>query len=108
MFAGTPEWCEALWKPSVTPLFGYTRLLTSREIMNVATRVRSARHASASRSNISIACSSKSAGMPFGFSGTSIVASAESAASDEPPLDLANVGEVAIQTFAVGARQIAS
>ena len=107
MFAGIPEWCDALWKPSLTPLRGYRRLLSSRETMNVAMRVRSAAHASASKSNISIACSSKSAGMPFGLSGTSIVGERRVRGEREPPLELAHVRQVAIHALAVGARQVA-
>ena len=51
------------------PLAGYTALLTSFAIMSVPTRVRSAAQASASKSNISFACCSKSSGTPAGLRG---------------------------------------
>ena len=65
------EWCDALWNPSRTPLFGYTVPLVSREYSNVEMRVISAWKASTCRSNISLRCSSKSSGMPTGASGSS-------------------------------------
>ena len=42
--------------------------LSSRSVMNVATRVRSAWYATASRSHISVTCSSNDSGMPTGSS----------------------------------------
>ena len=43
MFLRSFEWCEALWKPSRTPLPGYTPLLFSRASISVEIRVISVR-----------------------------------------------------------------
>jgi hypothetical protein len=50
----------------LTPICGYVRVLTSRAIWNVITRVMSACSASTWRSNISLQWSSQSAGTPVG------------------------------------------
>src|SRR4026207_708045 len=49
----------------------YVRMLASRSIENVMTRVRSACSASAIKSNISAKCASRSFGTPIGASGMS-------------------------------------
>ena len=53
------------------PRFVYVRMLASRSIENVMTRVMSAWNASAIRSNISLKCSVMSFGVPTGASGIS-------------------------------------
>ena len=50
------------------PMFGYTRWLASRLIMNVNTSVMLVSYASASRSNCRATCSSNVSGTPMGAS----------------------------------------
>ena len=57
------------------PRLVYVRMLASRSIENVMTRVMSAWNASAIRSNISLKCSVMSFGVPTGASGISSEAS---------------------------------
>ena len=58
MRSSRSPWCEAMWKPVVTPVSGYTRFETSRLNLNANTRVTSDANATACMSNISLTCSS--------------------------------------------------
>ena len=90
------------------PLAGYTVLLTSFAIISVPTRVRSAAQASASKSNISFACCSKSSGTPAGLAGTARSSPTFLPRELDAALDLAHVLEMALEPGAVVAGQRAA
>ena len=87
------------------PRFVYVRMLASRSIENVMTRVMSAWNASAIRSNISLKCSVMSFGVPTGASGMS---SRDVSCCDghlHAPLDLADRVQVIAHDDAVAERR---
>ena len=90
-----------MWNESRTPLFGYTALLSSLATMKVLMRVISVCQASASRSYISLMCSSTSSGTPLGLRGKRHVAVHALGGLVDAALDLAHVGHEAVQALAI-------
>ena len=92
-------WCDAGWNGCSEPLSGNTRFCASRPVLKVMMRVMSDWNASTCRSNIRRMCSENESGTPAGASGSSRSSPLLVARFDrlDAALDLANVGQVAIE-----------
>ena len=107
MFAGTSEWCDALWKPSVTPLLAINAIA---ELARDHER-RYARDVRAPREHEQIEHQHRVL-LEIGRDAVRLVGHVDRGerrvrGEREPPLDLANVREIVVEAHAVRARQIA-